>query len=99
MNVAIAGLRRSSRQWSREVGADDLEKLETSRPTRENLGLRIDLERAIATLPDRARAVLVLHDIEGYGHAEIATQMQITAGTSKAHLHRARQLLREVLGS
>ena len=98
VNVAITALRRNSRQWSREIGVDDLEEFEAGGARRESVGLRIDLERAIARLPDRARAVLVLHDIEGYGHAEIASQMQITAGTSKAHLHRARQLLREVLG-
>ena len=55
------------------------------------------LERAIERLPPRARQVFVLHDIEGFKHAEIADQLGVTAGTSKAQLHRARQLLREEL--
>ena len=59
--------------------------------------LRMDLETAIAALPPGARQVLVLFDIEGYGHAEIAHMMGIAEGTSKAHLFRARRLLREAL--
>lgn len=58
---------------------------------------RLALERAIAALPEGARAVLVLHDIEGYRHAEIAALLGITPGTSKSQLHRARSLLRETL--
>ncbi len=61
-------------------------------------GTERDLERALARLPARARAVLVLHDIEGWKHHEIATQLQIAVGSSKAHLHRARGLLRAWLG-
>ena len=60
-------------------------------------GLNIDLERAIAELPDGAREVFVLFDIEGYGHAEIAQLTGIAEGTSKAQLFRARRLLREKL--
>jgi RNA polymerase sigma-70 factor (ECF subfamily) len=58
-----------------------------------------DLERAIAGLPERARTVLILFDIEGYGHAEIADITGMAEGSSKAQLHRARKLLREVLDS
>jgi RNA polymerase sigma-70 factor (ECF subfamily) len=58
---------------------------------------RMDLERAIATLPPQARAVFVLHDIEGYRHEEIAEAMDIASGTSKSQLHRARKLLKEEL--
>jgi RNA polymerase sigma-70 factor (ECF subfamily) len=61
------------------------------------VGLRIDLEQAIAKLPDGAREVFVLFDIEGYGHAEIADLVGIAEGTSKAQLFRARRLLRESL--
>jgi RNA polymerase sigma-70 factor, ECF subfamily len=57
----------------------------------------IDVEAAIARLPAGARAVFVLHDIAGYAHAEIAAQLQIAEGTSKAHLFRARRLLRGML--
>lgn len=58
---------------------------------------RIALERAIADLPERARAVLVLYDIDGYGQSEIARMMGTSLGTVKAQLHRARRLLRERL--
>lgn len=57
----------------------------------------LDLERAIATLPPRARQVLVLFQFGGLSHAEIGALLGIDAGTSKAQLHRARQLLKEVL--
>jgi RNA polymerase sigma-70 factor (ECF subfamily) len=59
----------------------------------------LDLERAIATLPDRARQVFVLHDVEGFRHREIAELTGMAQGTSKAQLHRARRLLRKVLSS
>jgi RNA polymerase sigma factor (sigma-70 family) len=58
---------------------------------------RYDLERALGGLPPRARAVFVLHDIEGHRHQEIAVTMGIDVGTSKSQLHRARRLLREAL--
>lgn len=60
----------------------------------EKLHLKRDLERAIAELPTRARMVLVLHDIEGYKHQEIAEKMAISEGACKAQLHRARALLK-----
>lgn len=59
---------------------------------------RGELERCIAHLPPRARAVLVLHDIEGWRHEDIGTELGMAVGTSKAQLHRARQLLRKLLG-
>ena len=59
---------------------------------------RLDLERVIATLPERARAVLVLYDIEGWKHEEIAEELGMAVGSSKAQLHRARGLLRARLG-
>jgi RNA polymerase sigma-70 factor (ECF subfamily) len=56
-----------------------------------------DLDAAIHRLPERARTVFVLHDVEGWQHEEIAASTGTAIGTSKAHLHRARQLLREWL--
>ena len=56
-------------------------------------GTAMDLEAAIATLPPGARRVFVLHDVEGYRHEEIARQLGITSGGSKAQLFRARRLL------
>lgn len=57
----------------------------------------IDLEKAISYLPEKARIVFILHDIEGYKHEEIAEMMSNTTGTTKAQLHRARKLLKEAL--
>lgn len=62
-------------------------------------GERIDIERAIAQLPTGARRVFLLHDVEGYKHEELAGMLGITAGGSKAQLHRARLLLRKALMS
>jgi RNA polymerase sigma-70 factor (ECF subfamily) len=59
---------------------------------------RLALDAAIERLPDGARRIFVLHDVEGYKHEEIAGLLQIAVGTSKAQLHRARLLLRKHLG-
>jgi RNA polymerase sigma-70 factor (ECF subfamily) len=60
-------------------------------------GERGDLEQAVSALPPRARAVLVLHDVEGWKHEEIANELGMAVGSSKAQLHRARGLLRRAL--
>jgi len=62
-------------------------------------GLSIDLEQAIAGLPNGARKVFVLHDVQGYTHEEIGEMLGVTAGGCKAQLHRARMLLREALNA
>lgn len=59
--------------------------------------LAMDFEGAIQELPDGAREVFVLYEIQGYRHAEIGEMMGISVGTSKSQLHRARMLLRERL--
>jgi RNA polymerase sigma-70 factor (ECF subfamily) len=58
---------------------------------------RLELERALATLATGYREVLVLHDVEGYTHEEIAGLLSVTTGTSKSQLSRARQALRRAL--
>ena len=58
---------------------------------------RIDLERAIAKLPDACRTVFVLHDVEGFDHREVASLLGISEGTSKSQVHRARMKLRALL--
>ncbi|HEX2722892.1 MAG TPA: RNA polymerase sigma factor [Gemmatimonadaceae bacterium] len=60
-------------------------------------GDRMDITKAMEQLPSGARRIFVLHDVEGYKHDEIAEMCGITAGGSKAQLHRARLLLREAL--
>jgi RNA polymerase sigma-70 factor, ECF subfamily len=59
--------------------------------------LSMDFETALAKLPDGAREIFVLHDVEGHKHHEIATLLDISVGTSKAQLHRARMMLRKHL--
>jgi len=60
---------------------------------------RLDLEAAIAALPPGFRQVLVLHDIEGFTHEEIADALGLVPGTSKSQLARARQRVRAMLAS
>ncbi|HEV8398472.1 MAG TPA: RNA polymerase sigma factor [Gemmatimonadales bacterium] len=96
VNVVMNERRTTIRREQRVTPMAAPEVLERGKgePT---VGLRIDLERAIAALPEGAREVFVLYDIEGYSHAEIGEMTGIAEGTSKAQLFRARQLLREKL--
>jgi RNA polymerase sigma-70 factor (ECF subfamily) len=63
----------------------------------ETPGLALDFEGAIQQLPEGAREVFVLYEIQGYPHAEIGKMMGISTGTSKSQLHRARMILRDHL--
>jgi RNA polymerase sigma-70 factor (ECF subfamily) len=96
VNVVMNERRTTIRREQRVTPMATPEVLERGKgePT---VGLSIDLERAIAALPEGAREVFVLYDIEGYSHGEIAELTGIAEGTSKAQLFRARQLLREKL--
>jgi RNA polymerase sigma-70 factor (ECF subfamily) len=87
------------RAWRTEGRTDEL----AAEPSSEDAALlaapdRLDLERAIAKLPPRARQVLVLHDVEGWTHEAIAQQLGIEPGTSKSQLSRARAMVRRELG-
>lgn len=96
VNTVLTDFRTVRRREARVFGTDDPAALETpSTPPR--AGLRLDLEQAIAGLPPRARVIFVLHDVEGYTHGEIARLLELETGTTKAQLHRARQLLQEAL--
>ena len=92
LNVARGMLRRQGR-W--EVPTDSGTP-EGWRPPPMD-GERIDLERAIALLPAGYRAVVVLHDVEGYTHEEIGERLGVSAGTSKSQLSHARRALRRLL--
>lgn len=92
VNVILARRKRRSVQRQRSVTGEDLSGF-PSRPARPED--RVDFERAVMLLPEGAREVFVLHDVEGYKHREIADMLDISAGTSKAQLHRARMALRE----
>ena len=96
VNVVLNERRTTGRRERRVMSAEDPDAVVGAQHTAP-LHLNIDLERAIAELPDGAREVFVLYDIEGYGHGEIAQLVGIAEGTSKAQLFRARRLLREKL--
>ena len=95
VNVVIAGLRSRGR-WRDRFAASEPEEFGAAVPAF-SPGGDLDLERAIARLSPQARLVFLLHDVEGYQHGEIADLTGLAVGTSKAHLHRARRLLREDL--
>jgi RNA polymerase sigma-70 factor, ECF subfamily len=59
--------------------------------------LKVDLERAVAALPPGMREILLLHDVEGWKHAEIAAALGIAEGTSKSQLFKARAQVRRWL--
>jgi RNA polymerase sigma-70 factor (ECF subfamily) len=63
----------------------------------EDAELKSRLKSALAKLPERARAVVVLHDVEGFTHAEIGKLLGIPGGTARSDLHHARQRLRGLL--
>src|SRR5688500_16932887 len=109
VNLVLSNVRGEQRRQSREMTEEQTS--ESARRTTEDerrasdLGAvrpasvleRIDLERAIGTLPPGARTVFVLHDVEGYKHDEIAKLTGTAEGTCRAQLHRARKLLIEAL--
>ena len=78
---------------------DDDESLFEPAAPRETPIARIDLERAIAELPDGCRAAFILHDIEGFDHGEVGRILGVAAGTSKSQVFKARMKLRTMLGT
>lgn len=98
VNTALMEIRSRAGNEDRETDDSPLETMATHDTAGQRTRERIDLERAVATLPERARAVLVLHDVEGWKHEEIAAELGMAVGSSKAQLHRARNLLRARLG-
>ena len=97
VNLVLQDRRSRGRREAREFGSPDLERY--GRTARRSMpGTRVDLERAIAALPTKARRVLVLRDVEGYKYNEIAQMTGVSLGTVKAQIHRARGLVKEALG-
>ncbi len=97
--VANAALDITRRRKVRD--ADELPETVASpfRDPAESSELRSRLQGALAKLPARQRAVIVLHDVEGFKHAEIGKMLGIPEGTARSDLHYARSHLRGVLGS
>ncbi len=93
INVAREAVRRRGRR--REVEWVEAEEPPAAEPAQRIEA--VDLERAIAALPDGYRTVLVLHDVEGYTHEAIAALLGVASGTSKAQLFWARRAMRALL--
>jgi len=96
VNHVLSRRETQRKREARHVGGEGLLARVTA-PTRRSSGHALDLEQAIRRLPERARDVFVLFDVEGYSHDEIAQALGVTVGTSKSQLHRARMLMREHL--
>jgi RNA polymerase sigma-70 factor (ECF subfamily) len=95
VNVILARRETLGTRRKRYVEGDAvLETVPTRRPGPE---LSMDFETAMQRLPDGAREVFILHDVEGYRHEEIAQMLGLATGTSKSQLHRARMALRQHL--
>jgi RNA polymerase sigma-70 factor (ECF subfamily) len=98
VNTMLENARSDQRRTARVLPMEDTSRLAGAARS-SGVESRMDMERAIASLPKGARLAFVLHDVEGYQHQEIADQLSVTVGTVKAQLHRARRLLRERLES
>ena len=95
VNVVLTRRAELGTRRSRFIAEQDvLENLPARGGSRD---FRLDFEDAISRLPEGARHIFVLHDVEGYRHEEIAGLLGVTPGTTKAQLHRARMLLRRHL--
>jgi RNA polymerase sigma-70 factor (ECF subfamily) len=96
VNVVIERFRAETLRRQRIREGDDI--FDTIAAPLRSRDLSMDFEAALAKLPDGAREIFVLHDVEGHKHHEIASLLDISVGTSKAQLHRARMMLRRHLG-
>lgn len=97
--VANAALDLSRRRKVRATGELSDTYASAFRDPAEDRELRERLQAALETLPQRARAVLVLHDIEGFTHAEIGELLGIPGGTARSDLHHARRKLKTLLAN
>ena len=96
VNLILQDRRSKGRRRAREVTDGDMERFGRAAVSAMP-GTRVDLERAIAGLPPKAREVLVLRDVQGYKYDEIAQMTGVSLGTVKAQIHRARGLVKEAL--
>ena len=100
MNHCLDHLRGKQAKMSRAT--DSLDREEAPEPTAHEPIVpsaisRMDLERAIATLPEGCKAAFLLHDVEGFEHNEVAEILGVSEGTSKSQVHKARLKLRAIL--
>jgi RNA polymerase sigma-70 factor (ECF subfamily) len=99
VTVSLNAIRRRKRRSDREFGLDEAAELHAAEPAGLDVDLRERVARAIDSLPEIYRTTVVLHDVEGYTHAEIASQLGVPEGTCKTRLFVARRKLREMLAA
>jgi RNA polymerase sigma-70 factor (ECF subfamily) len=100
VNLVLGADRSERRRRARIVSSEDepdSERVAAFGSPAPDVETRVDLERAIAALPPRARQVFVLHDVEGYKHDEIADRLDLQSSSVRAQLHRARKLIMGML--
>jgi len=95
VNVVLARRKSVGIERGRFIADEEPLKDVSGRPHTPELSM--DFEEALASLPEGARQVFVLHDVEGYRHDEIARMLGVVPGTSKSQLHHARMALRRHL--
>lgn len=95
INLILTQRQRNSRRREREHFDEDV--LARAPGKKAQLDSAMDFEIALRELPAGAKEVLLLHDVEGFKHEEIAGMLSISVGTSKSQLHRARMMMRKVL--
>ena len=95
--LTTIGIRTTYSRFGRSIATESDLFDEIPAPSGAGPATAVDLERALSHLPDHQRVVVVVHDIEGYTHDEIARQLGIASGTAKATLSRARAALRRFL--
>ena len=98
VNAALSYATHTQARQKRDLGEDALMALPAEDAPSTDPRLRARLERALQALPAGYRAVLVLHDVEGLQHEEIANILGCRVGTSKSQLHKARAKMRDLLG-
>jgi RNA polymerase sigma-70 factor (ECF subfamily) len=96
--TVVSNARRSEVRIAREVTLDEANSIATSAPEAEP-DLKESIARAIEDLSETYRTTLVMHDIEGYTHAEIAEILDVPEGTCKSRLSAARAQLRQALAA
>ncbi len=96
LNTCFSGLKKNKSSAKRSVALDNLEPAQLIAP-KENPDVSIMLEQELGALPVGYRTIVILHEVEGFGHEEIAEMLEITVGTSKSQLFKAKKMLRKKL--
>lgn len=100
VNASLTYLRRRTRERRKSVPMADIEgRIEEASYDSDTAHLRRPIEEAMEALSPKLRSVFILHDVQGFKHEEIAASLEISVGTSKSHLFKARRKIRRHLKS